>query len=237
MEGINLERFARGFTENLDPNVRKHLKNVYASFTLASLCACVGGYVHMFSTVVGAGLLTSLGAIGTLIWLLMTPHDGKNQKERLALLGAFAFLSGINLGPLLQMAVMVNQTLILEALLGTSIVFACFSLAALFAPRGQYLYLGGILMSTLSILFWLSIMNIFFASKLIFQANLYIGLAVMCGFVVFDTQSIVVKAKRGDRDYIMHSIELFIDFIAIFKRILILLTDREASQEKRKKRN
>ncbi|MCL4127457.1 UNVERIFIED_CONTAM: hypothetical protein GTU68_001610 [Idotea baltica] len=190
----------------------------------------------MYSTLLSAGIITSLAAIGTLLWLFMTPDNGKNQKQRLAMLGGFAFLSGINLGPLLQMAVMVNETLILQALLGTSIVFACFSLAALFAPRGQYLYLGGILMSGLSTLFWLSLMNIFFGSKLLFQANLYIGLAIMCGFVVFDTQNIIEKSRRGDKDYIMHSVELFVDFIAIFKRLLMILTDKEAN-DKRKKKN
>ena len=37
-----------------------------------------------------------------------------------------------------------------------------FSLAALFAPDGHYLYLGGTLLSGLSMLFWLSLLNIFF---------------------------------------------------------------------------
>lgn len=236
MDGINLDRFARGLTENLEPPVRKHLKNVYASFTLAAIAGAAGGYVHMFSTLIGAGLLTGLGAIGCLMWLMMTPHDGKNQAKRLALLGSFAFLSGCNLGPLLDMAVRVNPALILQALLGTSVVFACFSLSALYAPRGHYLYLGGTLMSVLSTLFWLSMMNIFFGSRLLFQVNLYVGLAVMCGFIIFDTQNIMEKARRGDKDYIMHSVELFIDFVGVFRRLLIILTDKEA-QNKRKRRD
>ena len=58
------------------------------------------------------------------------------------------------------------------------------------------------------------------------QANVYIGLAVMCGFVVYDTQKIIEKRRRGDEDFIMHSCELFMDFLSIFKNILIILTKK-----------
>lgn len=34
------------------------------------------------------------------------------------------------------------------------------------------------------------------------QANLYVALMVMCGFVLFDTQLIIEKAESGDKDYI-----------------------------------
>ncbi|TOF71716.1 hypothetical protein CGJ15_27835, partial [Vibrio parahaemolyticus] len=68
----------------------------------------------------------------------------------------------------------------------------------------------------------------FFGSRLLFQVHLYIGLAVMCAFIVYDTQHILEKVRAGDRDYVMHSVELFIDFIGVFKRLLIILTDKEA---------
>lgn len=34
------------------------------------------------------------------------------------------------------------------------------------------------------------------------QANLYVALMIMCGFVLFDTQLIIEKAESGDKDYI-----------------------------------
>lgn len=36
----------------------------------------------------------------------------------------------------------------------------------------------------------------------LFQAHVYLGLAIMCGFVLFDTQLIIEKAEMGDKDYI-----------------------------------
>nr|XP_027233605.1 bax inhibitor 1-like [Penaeus vannamei] len=197
--------------------VRIHLKNVYATLTLATIAASVGGYAHMFSTFISSGFMTFLSAIWVLILLVFTPYDGKNQLQRLSLLGIFAFLTGCNLGPFLNLAVTINLH---------CVIFACFSLSALYAPDGHYLYLRGTLMSVLLTLIWVSIYNIFFGSQLLFKANLYIGLAVMCGFIVYDTQFIVERARRGDMDYVMHSLNLFVDFVGVFWRLLMILTNK-----------
>ena len=58
------------------------------------------------------------------------------------------------------------------------------------------------------------------------QAHLYIGLAIFCGFIMFDTQVIIRKARMGDKDFIAHSLELFIDFIQIFRKVLIILMQK-----------
>merc|ERR1712200_86498 len=118
----------------------------------------------------------------------------------------------------------------------TSIVFAGFTGAALFAPDGKYLYLGGSLLSGLSTLVFLGFLNIFFRSQLLFQAHLYLGLAVFCGFIMFDTQVIIEKARRGDRDFIAHSLDLFIDFVQIFRKVLILLMQKDERDNKNKRR-
>jgi FtsH-binding integral membrane protein len=59
-----------------------------------------------------------------------------------------------------------------------------------------------------------------------YELQLYLGLLIYCGFVLFDTQLIVEKYQLGDNDYIWHSVDLFIDFINIFRRILIILASK-----------
>ena len=77
------------------------------------------------------------------------------------------------MGPLLDMAIRINPAIIPNAFMMSTVIFACFSGAALFAPDGQYLALGGTLMSGMSVLFWMGLMNIFFQSQLIFQVRTF----------------------------------------------------------------
>lgn len=56
-------------------------------------------------------------------------------------------------------------SILITAFVGTAIAFACFSGAALVSKRREYLYLGGLLSSGLSILVWLQ-----FASSLFGQS-------------------------------------------------------------------
>ena len=153
-----------------EPHVRSHLKNVYASLTMTVMAASAGAYVHLFTNILqGGGFLFSLVAAGLAFGLFLTPDNGKNRGQRMAMLLGFGFLTGLGMGPLLQMAMMMNPSIITSAFMVTSIIFACFTGASLMAPDGKYLYLGGTLLSGLSTLFWLGFLNIFFRSTLLFQ--------------------------------------------------------------------
>lgn len=54
--------------------------------------------------------------------------------------------------------------------------------------------------------------------------------------MVFDTQLMVEKATLGDRDFAWHAAELFIDFVAIFVRICIILLRNRSGRHSREKR-
>jgi Bax inhibitor 1 len=119
--------------------------------------------------------------------------------------------------------------------MGTSIVFACFSAAALFADRRMILFTAGVISSLAALLFWAAIVNIFLRSEMLFDIRMYLGLAMFSLFVVFDTQVIIFDCQHNNKyDVVDHALQFFFDFINIFVRLLVMLNKKESKKEKKK---
>ena len=114
--------------------------------------------------------------------------------------------------------------IVFTAVIATSLIFICFSASAILAPRPDYLYLGGLLSSALSMLCFLSIATLFSRSEFLVNVIIYFGLLVFSGYVVYDTTVIIEKFRLGRREPVEGALELLIDFVAIFVRILIALS-------------
>jgi len=212
----------------LDQPTRQHLKSVYSCLALSVLVAGCGSGLHLFTDVLkGGGLLCGLASIALLLALAFTPYDGKNQTKRFGFLAGFSFFVGLGLGPLMEVVTQINPTIVPTAFLSTTLIFVCFTLSALWAEQRKFLYLGGTLMSALTIMMFLSLANLFIGSTMIYQIHLYGGLFVFCGLILYDTQLIVEKRRMGDRDYVWHSVDLFLDFVNIFRRLMVILAQKE----------
>ncbi|MED6193879.1 Bax inhibitor 1 [Stylosanthes scabra] len=212
------------------------ISRVYLTLCCAVVAAAVGAYLHVLWNI--GGFLTSGGCMGTMIWLLSTPPS--QEQKRVSLLLASALFQGASIGPLIDLAIEVDPSLILTAFVATSLAFACFSGAALVARRREYLYLGGLVSSGLSILLMLHFASSIFGGSLaLFKFELYFGLLLFVGYIVVDTQEIVERAHYGDLDYVKHALTLFTDLAAIFVRILIILlkNSAERNEKKKKRRN
>ncbi|XP_028772877.1 bax inhibitor 1 [Neltuma alba] len=217
----------------ISPFVQNHIKQVYLALFCAVVAAAVGSYLHVLWNI--GGLLTTVASLGSIFLLLSIPPN--EEKKRVALLMASSLLQGASIGPLIDLAIEVDPSLIVTAFVGTSLAFASFSAAALVARRREYLYLGGLLSSGLSILMWLHFASsIFGGAAALFKFELYFGLLVFVGYIIFDTQEIIERAHFGDLDYVKHALTLFTDFVAIFVRILIIVLKNSAEKNEKKKK-
>ncbi|KAL6861700.1 hypothetical protein ACP4OV_017400 [Aristida adscensionis] len=220
---------------HIAPAVQTHLKHVYMTLCCALAFSAVGAYLHVLLNV--GGMLTTLGCMAAIAFLLSMPvHQDRN---RFALLMAAALLQGASVGPLIDLALDFDPRILVTAFVGTAIAFGCFSGAAIIAKRREYLYLGGLLSSGLSILLWVQFAaSIFGHTTAMFKFELYFGLLVFLGYMVFDTQEIIERAHHGDMDYIKHALTLFTDFVAVLVRVLVIMLKNasERSDEEEKKR-
>ncbi|KAK4489175.1 hypothetical protein RD792_004969 [Penstemon davidsonii] len=220
----------------ISPVVQTHLKQVYLALCCALVSSAIGAYLHILWNI--GGFLTILGCMATSVWLLSTPPY--QEQKRVSLLLASALFQGASVGPLIELAIQFDPSILVGAFVGCALAFACFSAAAMVARRREYLYLGGLLSSGLSILFWLHFASSMFGGSVaFFKFELYFGLLVFVGYIVVDTQDIIEKAHFGDLDYVKHALTLFTDFAAVFVRILIIMLKNasEKEEKKKKKRN
>eukprot|EP00662_Eupelagonemidae_sp_cell21_P006698 gene6698-50812_t len=159
----------------------------------------------------------------SIVWERARPRAQGNTRRRIAAFIGFGFCDGCVWRVRFGMAARIDPTLILAAAGLTCMIFTCFTLAARYAKRRSYLYLGGFLGSCILGLIACSFLQIFFHWKVLHAMQLYGGLVVFSLYVVYDTQKMIEKAHMGVRDHLIDSLELFIDLMAIFRRVLIIL--------------
>ncbi|KAH7298633.1 hypothetical protein KP509_25G052200 [Ceratopteris richardii] len=161
-------------------------------------------------------------------------------------------------------------SILVTAFVGAALIFGCFSGAAILARNREFLYLGGVLSSALSLLFWLRASSYLFGSSsayffvevrnllynrdylrsglfhiiikefcsLNYFEQLYGGMFLFMGYVLYDTQLIIAKADLGDLDHVKHALDLFVDLMGLFVRLLAILAKNstEKSERERKQR-
>jgi FtsH-binding integral membrane protein len=220
----------------LSAPVLTHLKHTYMALTFAVVSCGVGAYTNMHMHF--SPWLPAIAMMG-FMWQLSSSSNRASDRSklntRLGYLGAFGFCQGMTMSSLLEVALFVDPSIVTTAFLSTAIVFASFSAMALMGNKREYLYLGGTLLSLTSFMLVAGLVNAFlFRIPFLFEARLYGGLLMFIGYVVFDTQMIVARREGGDRDFVRHALDLFVDLAAIFVRlVVILLKQSEAKGRKR----
>ncbi|PQM40819.1 bax inhibitor 1 [Prunus yedoensis var. nudiflora] len=90
----------------ISPVVQNHLKLVYLTLCCTLIASAAGAYLHILWNI--GGIVTLLGCVGCMIWVLATPHY--EEKKRVSLLMAAGLLEGATLGPLIHLAIEINPS-------------------------------------------------------------------------------------------------------------------------------
>ena len=210
-----------GNFSGIESNVRKQLRGVYMLLAASVLCATFGSAVSVFYNL-QPSILYSLVSIGLIIYV--------NFTSSMAGLLALGLSFGFQLGPLISLIITdIDPWIPLYALVGTTLIFSCFSVAAHFSKRRSMLFIGATLSSFLSLTVWTLFFSLIFGTFALYEViSVYGGLLMFCGYVVYDTQIIIERCHAGDEDLVRMALQLFINFIAIFVRILIILSKKRS---------
>ncbi len=224
----------------LDPVVSKHLRRVYGALLQVCGAAAIGSTAQMYLQW-NNQFLGSMMVFASLLYFMYLPSH--SPRRHYAFL-ACGFSKGWALGPLLSLATIIRPGAVQLALVGAATVFGALSVSATYAQRRQYLYLGGFCASALSLMSLFSLVAVFWRglamSDFYLGLQLYGGLLVFSGYVLYDTSLIIEKAAIGERDYLQHALTLFVNLVAIFVRLLIILirnSERREREERRKRRD
>ena len=219
---------------NISLRVQTHLKQVYATLAATMVAATIGTVFYMYTHL--SPFISTIAMMVLLFGLTFEAREVDIEK-RLPRLLLFGFFQGASVGSIVELGLYVSPALVAQAFVMTVLTFGCFAAVATLSERRSMLYLYGMLASGTSWLLFASFANIFFRSTALFSAELYLGLALFVGYVCADSQMIIERADLGDYDYVRHALELFMDFVAIFVRILaIFLRSRDDRDSRRKRR-
>ena len=154
-------------------------------------------------------------------------------------LWALAFGMGYLVGPVMHHLAEFEPQILVQAVSYTAIVFGSFTAVSVFSKRRSYLFLGGIISSMVSCMFWYRTLSWLFGyanySSEFGLMYTMIGLFVACLYIIYDTQMIIEKAERGQKDVPTHTMILFVDLFDLFIKIVQVLIKLNEGDKKKKK--
>lgn len=133
----------------------------------------------------------------------------------------FCASTGMSLMGLINFA---GQTAIMNAFGATGIMMGLLGFYAYNSPY-DFMSMGGYLSVGLFGLLGASMINLIYPSPLMFTFQLYAGLLLFGGFVLYDTQKIIADAQHAqEHDPIRSSVGIYLDAINIFTKFLIIFS-------------
>ncbi|KAJ3274496.1 Bax inhibitor 1 [Terramyces sp. JEL0728] len=221
-------------TSNLSPLAKSHVVKVYSNMAVMLGLAALGAFLDILLDNVAGGIISCIVSIVCLFGFYLT-DELLNEQQAKMYLYTYSLMQGMSLAPLISFVAVVDASLIFIALGATFILFTCFSISAWNSSRRDMMYTAGMLSSWVSIYFWMNIVNFFVGSQMLYTGELYLSLIIFSLFVVFDTQLMIAKAEAGSKLVLKHSLELFVDFVQLFVKLLQILMEKKEKKKRRER--
>lgn len=209
---------------SLSTEQNKVLRNTYMMLALTMIPTLIGAFVGTsisFSFLATSPILGSLLMFGAMMGMLFAVAALRNSVWGIAALLGFTFVAGVFLGPILQVALHLNNgaQLIGMAAGGAGLIF--FSLATIatvtkkdFSFMGKFLFIGLILLIVASLA------NLFFQVPAMSLTISAIAVLIFSAYILFDVSRIV---HGGETNYVMATLGIYMSLYNLFINLLNLL--------------
>ncbi|KAF7456667.1 putative bax inhibitor 1 [Cryptosporidium felis] len=232
-------RFSGNFlnASDLTSVQQSHLLKMYSLIIAGSFLTVFGVTTFMNGVVRLNSFVSLLLGIGIMFYL--TGSSSNASSLSLPRLGAYlllCFTIGNGLGPIVLYGNFVNPVIIPTALVATSIIFISLSFGVLFTKKRLSLYATSMILTTTAYLGLVSFFNIFTRSKFVDSLLSYAFVMVYSFYIYYDTQKTLEAVSFGERDFLLHSIQLYLDAVNLFTRVAVVLIKKHQDEEERKKK-
>jgi len=160
--------------------------------------------------------------LGGMIGLLMLTNVFKNSALGVLCVFAFTGFLGLTAGPTINMYLSFfsnGAELVMTAAGGTGVIFLGLS-GYVLTTRKDFSFMGGFLFVGLIVLIIASLANLFFAVSAVQLALSAMSILLFSGYILYDTSKII---HGGETNYVMATVQLFLDIYIIFMNLLHLL--------------
>jgi FtsH-binding integral membrane protein len=202
----------------------KVLRNTYMMLALTMIPTVIGAFVGLsvnFSFMALHPVMAPLLMFGVMIGLLFAVTALRNSAWGIVMLLGFTFVAGLFLGPILQHALHLRNgaQLVGMAAGGTGLIFLSLATIATVTKK-DFSFMGKFLFIGLILLLVASLANIFFAIPALSLTISAIAILLFSAYILYDISQIV---NGGETNYVMATLNLYLDIYNIFVHLLNLL--------------
>lgn len=205
----------------LDQPVRSFLAKTYGTLALTCL-ACTYG-VQASSLVALNPTFLAISMCLVMAMICLSSSEGPRKVSpvlRIVYVAGFGFLQGFALGDIVADALALDPNMIMAAVFIVTVVFLSFTLAVLLSNKRETIYTGSTALA-MQVCLIAQLATGIQVENQIMACGL---LCLFCAYLAYDTQLLIVRCRGGDQDFVRGALQLFLDGIVIFVRVLAFLS-------------